>query len=78
MGHVLCFRNTHPIRERLIARLVRQVADDHRHADDPTEVLRACIGAALAHDLSDAETHWLMSGVEAQLGLWLTPMAHIA
>ena len=75
MGHVLCFRNSDPIRESLIARLVRQVAEDNHGCEEPTEVLRACIGTALAHDLTDAETHWLVSGVEGQTGLWLTPVA---
>lgn len=78
MGHIFSFRTAQPLRERLIARLVRELAADHRLTEDPTEVLRACIGAALAHDLSDAETQWLISGIESQLELWLTPMSRSA
>ena len=60
-------------REELVARLVSTICD--HHADDtPDMLLRVCLGAALDHDLTDNETQWLISGVEAEIGVSLTPM----
>jgi hypothetical protein len=78
LNYVVSFPTGQSLRERLIARLVRAVVSDHRRTEDVTEILRAGIGAALAHDLSDAETQWLISGIEGQLGLSLTPLTRSA
>jgi len=71
-GLIPSFVTPSPLREPLIARLVGQVCRGADGDGDSGIVLRACLGAALEHDLTECEQHWLIVGVEARLGVRLT------
>ncbi len=73
MDPIQSFSPCPPLREPLIAGLVRQVCRCVDGDDDLGAILRTCVGAALAHDLSPGERHWLIAGVERQLDVLLMP-----
>ena len=64
-----------PIREALVGRLVRQVCNRLDGTEDLHDILRLCLGAALASDLTPEERCGLIAGVEDQLAVGLEPVA---
>lgn len=78
MGQVVSFVASHPFREALVGRLVRLLGDQLEGCRDSSDILRACLGAALDNDPGDAETHWLICGLECRLGMTLTAMGRTA
>lgn len=67
-----------PVREALVGRLVRQVCNRIDGSEDLHDILRLCLGAALANDLTPDERCWLIAGVENCLAVGLEPMSRLA
>lgn len=61
----------------MAARLVRSICHRVDQDDDPSSILKACIAAALEHDLTPAGFEHLLAGVEARLDLSLTPISRV-